>query len=1089
VDWQRRAVMIPLPEARLAANALNRLVVEAGPGAAVLADTSRIVNEHWDDILPVSTNGRVPYASYYTEVTGGQRPVTHLDNEQKRFEVYQWLDEADYIAISSQRAIWSLPRLPLSFPLMMRYYEALFSGELGFDLVGEFHADLNIGPLYISDTGAALGWGAPPSIGWPPPGPLAAEEAFSVYDHPPVWIFAKSDRYSPERARQILGAVDLSEVIFMTPGQATQARNGLMLSDAARARQRAGGTFSEQFAVDGLLSQQPWLAAVVWWLAVIVLGWLAFPISFVALRGLPDRGYALARILALLLISYFAWIMASLHWLPHTRGTLFLGVLLLAAGSGAILWLRRHEILPFIRQNLALFGVIELVGVFLYLIFILIRLGNPDVWDVIWGGEKPMDLSYFTAVMKSTTFPPYDPWFAGGYINYYYYGYVYVGSITQLLGIVPAVAYNLILPMLASFTGLGAFSLAFNLVASRCQSEPDPFTNSSTRPRATLDRQPLLAGGVAAVLAVLLGNLAQVGVLVSTWYKAGEPVVNSGIGPIDAVARTLQGGFNLVIGGQPAPIYPGDWFWTASRAINANPGEAGPITEFPFFTFLYGDLHAHMIALPLTLLALGWAVAVALRHLPASGSESNGKTAVWEMVLLFLVGGLAIGVLRPTNTWDWPTYLFLGILALVYAAYRQHGRISLPMAGQAGRQTAVLVAIAVVAFWPFARNYGAGYNSLEVWAGSYTLLKNYLIIHGLFLFLILTHLAREFRAWSSTWSQRDLARLEPIGKLILASLFSYVALIALLAWRGYWIAPVVLTLVLLAGFMSLRPELPSARRVVLVLIAGALALTLFVEMFVLKGDIGRMNTVFKFYMQVWILFSVAAGAAAAWAWPAVMGEWGPARRKLWQATLLLLLLAAFLYPLLATKAKWQIRMNADAPTTLDGMAFMQVTSYHDTAYDGSSKNVPLADDYAAIQWMQRHIEGSPVIAEGHSHPHPGFSPYRSITNRVAMYTGLPAIVGWDWHQRQQRAVVPGTLVSRRIDDVNRLYNSRDLPETLALLKKYQVQYVYAGTLEWTYYSPEGLLKFDRLAEMGYLREVYRNSGVSIYEVLHTGSDT
>ena len=74
-----------------------------------------------------------------------------------------------------------------------------------------------------------------------------------------------------------------------------------------------------------------------------------------------------------------------------------------------------------------------------------------------------MDLTYFTAVLKSTTFPPYDPWFAGGYINYYYYGFVYVGVLTKLLGIIPTMAYNLNLSMLFSFTGMAVFSIAYDL--------------------------------------------------------------------------------------------------------------------------------------------------------------------------------------------------------------------------------------------------------------------------------------------------------------------------------------------------------------------------------------------------------------------------------------------------------------------------------------------------------------------------------------------------------------------------------------------------------------------------------------------------
>jgi uncharacterized membrane protein len=238
-----------------------------------------------------------------------------------------------------------------------------------------------------------------------------------------------------------------------------------------------------------------------------------------------------------------------------------------------------------------------------------------------------------------------------------------------------------------------------------------------------------------------------------------------------------------------------------------------------------------------------------------------------------------------------------------------------------------------------------------------------------------------------------------------------------------------------------------------------------------------MNTVFKFYMQVWVLLSVVGGVAAVWAWPTIQRR--HLTRQVWLGVLGLLLFAAALYPILATKAKWDIRMSKEAPTTLDGMAFMPYVEYGDT----NNSTVPLRYDYEAIQWMYRNIQGSPVIAEGHSHNNGNFSPYRSITNRVAMYTGLPAVIGWDWHQRQQRTVVPGTLITSRIDDVNQLYNTADITQALALLQKYDVAYIYVGQLEWVYYDPAGLRKFDRMVEAGYLEEVYRNEGTSIYKVL------
>jgi uncharacterized membrane protein len=132
--------------------------------------------------------------------------------------------------------------------------------------------------------------------------------------------------------------------------------------------------------------------------------------------------------------------------------------------------------------------------------------------------------------------------------------------------------------------------------------------------------------------------------------------------------------------------------------------------------------------------------------------------------------------------------------------------------------------------------------------------------------------------------------------------------------------------------------------------------------------------------------------------------------------------------------------------------------------------------------MQRNIEGSPVIAEAHSS-----NPYRSIGSRVSMYTGLPTIVGWDWHQRQQRALMPSHLVTDRIADVNALYNTTDINDALEILDRYDVSFIYAGPLETAYYHPQGILKFEEMASQGLLREVYRNSGVTIFEVVETSA--
>lgn len=1049
---------------------------------AITADTSRIMNEEWDDLLPVSVDGKAAYGAYFSEVSGGQRPVTWPASEEKKQLMLAWIEEADVIALSSQRSLWNTPRLPLTYPLNIAYYEALFNGRLGFELAAEFHADLHAGPLYVSDTGGEIAWGEPPEIGWPPPGEVAAEEAFSVYDHPPVWIFRKTEAYSSERAQEVLDAVDLDRVVVQNPGEATRAPNGLLLSTRDWAVQRTHGTFSQIFDLNGILNRTPAVGGVVWWLSVVILGWLAFPIAFVIFRGFPGRGYALARILSLLLISWFGWFAASYDVLQNTRSTLLLAAILMALLSLVIILRQREEMIAWARRNVHYVLFVEGLSLLLFLVGIGIRLGNPDVWDVIWGGEKPMDLAYFTAVIKSTTFPPYDPWYAGGYINYYYYGFVYVGALTEMLGIEPAVAYNLILPMLFSFTGIGACSIAYNLVQRLDvggEKVIERVQAGSGWLRALADslrRKAVVAGVTAAVLAVLLGNLAEVGVLLGAWQRTSDSTIDTGIGAVDAGWKTIDGALAATVGGESAPIYPGDWFWVASRAINANEGEVAPITEFPFFTFLYGDLHAHMIALPLTMLALAWAVSLALQR--SASAEKPGyfeKSGFLETGLLWFGGALAIGVLRATNTWDWPTYLFLGALAVIYYAYARHGA-NLAAAGQAVVQVAALAGLSTLLFWPFVTNYGTGYESFRLWEGSYTRLGNYLIVHGLFLFLAVTHMAREFRAWSQTWTTEGLARLRPIAAPGILALVVYVLLIAFLAFKGYWVAPVALTLVIVAGLLGLRPGLPAGRRVILILISSALGLTLLVEFVVLEGDIGRMNTVFKFYMQVWMMLSVAGGAALALAWPAVMQRWNERRRRLWQGVLVALVAAAALYPLLATPAKWNVRMNQDAPHTLDGMAFMPGTSY-----SLREQQVELGPDYQALRWMQDNIEASPVVAE--ANPPSLGEAYRSTANRVAIYTGLPAIVGWDWHQTQQRSALSNSLIHQRMADNAQLFNTPDTEQALDLIERYNVGYVYVGPLEKIYYQENGLQKFEEMATMGALQVAYRQNDVTIYEVL------
>lgn len=1188
------------------------LIVQAAAGAPVQVNTSHVANESWDDGLPIRMDGNDGFFNWYQGLTGSQQDQIQPyweDDENKRQMLIQQLGEADYIFLSSSRAVWSVTRLPMRYPMMVRYYGALMDGSLGYDLVATFHSAPDLGPLHINDVTAEVNWGEalplPRIIDQPY---FSAEEAFNVYDHPPVWIFKKNaDRYSDANTRAILESVDLTRVVRLTPAQASKAGNLLLYDEAVRLAQEAGGTWSQMFDANGLLNRSDLLATVVWWLLVVVLGWLAFPLLFTAAQRLPDGGYPLAKTLALLLLAWAAWWLGSLQLVPFTRLALF-GLVLVLLVLAALLARRRWaELRAFLREQRALILITEGLTFAFFLLFVFIRVQNPDLWHPAYGGEKPMDFAYLNAVIKSSYFPPIDPWFAGGYLNYYYWGFIVAAVPIKLLGIVPATAYNLILPTLYALTAAGAFSVAYNIVAhhstlaARVTEVPTPPTpaeevpevpeadaavegaspaalepvlaesdapdhplaaaspheSESSQPEEAAEQaeagsmpdslsreapalthqgdsrnaqpanaQPIaatphvlsaqtpvgtparahvlmssrvhvlipwravIAGVIAALLVTTLGNLGEARLIYDGWAEIGaegrEPV-ESTLPGLTKFSNAMSGLGKTLFEGKRMPIATGEWYWNATRVINHSPDEAVPITEFPFFTFLYADLHAHMIALPLTLLALGLALAWLVA---APGWELGGPLATRAGLLgrlrakgpLFLLLAIAVGALRPTNTWDWPTYLAVAGAAFFCAELVRARGVTLDALLDATIDTAALLAVSTLFYWPFLQSYAQPYSSAELWKGTRTEISPYLTVHGFFLFVLASFMLLELWTWVRAMLRlEDDRRLDMLAAILIGAVVLAIALTIGLRLQEVLIAPVAVPLIVLAGWLTLRPSLPDApvssmRRAVTALVTLGLLLTVVVEIVVLKGDISRMNTVFKFYLQVWVLFGVSSAVALAWLWPE-LPRWPRWLRTPWAVVLAALVVCIALYPIWATRAKMGDRWVATAPMGLDGIAFMPLAVYADNNQDEI-----LRYDYDAIRWIQDNVPGSPVIAEAPAGPSGSPGLYHWVS-RISIYTGNPTIVGWDWHQRQQRAAGGDEQVGRRTEDAAALYAALDADTAMRVIRRYHVSYIYVGPVERAFYSPEGLAKFDQMAAGGTLQVVYQNDGAKLFEVV------
>ncbi|MBU1878252.1 MAG: hypothetical protein KJ734_04820, partial [Chloroflexi bacterium] len=624
------AVTFQLAPTSLQGGQTYYLVTRAVAGAPIRSWGDTIGNEHWDDPLPLRVDGKDGYTFY----NGADLTLYDEDEPAKLTKLLDALDQLDYMVLSSGRLYNSIPRLPMRFPMTVLYYRYLFDGTLGFEPVATFTSYPTLGPIEFNDD--------------------SAEEQFTVYDHPKVILLRKTPAYSRTRTEALLGNVDWDNIARLKPIEVPGYKNGLLLTATERVTDTLGGTWHDLFDRDGLANRFPELT---WYLLLQLVGLVALPFTVYVFRRLDDRGYLFAKPLGILALAWVSWLLTYNTPLDYTRSTIQLALLILAILSLLALLSRslRRDLWALLttRWRLILFSEALFLGAFL--LFIVIRLGNPDLWHPYMGGEKPMDFAYLNAVIKTSSFPPYDPWFAGGYMNYYYYGQLMLATLIKLAGVVPAVAFNLCVPTLFALTVGGAWSVAYNLVAPR--------------------RRAWLYGLVGSVFVAVLGNLGQVGLILSGLREAG-----GGNGASDL----LVGLQRVLLEGQSLNFRIEWWYWNATRVIPET------INEFPWFSFLYADPHAHLIALPFTIVVLGLLVNLIRNPQPPISKAHYALHDLVEILALAFV----LGALRCTNTWDWPPYLLL-TLAVLSLQYWVRGRRQWGWASALRLFVAVLLAIDV----------------------------------------------------------------------------------------------------------------------------------------------------------------------------------------------------------------------------------------------------------------------------------------------------------------------------------------------------------------------------------------------------------
>ncbi|WP_251344094.1 DUF2298 domain-containing protein [Haloplanus halophilus] len=757
------------------------------------------------------------------------------------------------------------------------------------------------------------------------------------------------------------------------------------------------------------------------WLVLYgILGALGRPVAARLFATLPGRGAGFGLPTALVVLG------TVVYWVGHlTFGPLALAAGAVALAGLALLTALDREALLDRRIGLA-DGVrpdrrtaeAAVVFVTAFALLVAVRAVDPAVYPI--GGEKFLDFGLLQSLDRATRLPPEDMWFANEPVAYYYGGHLLTATLADLTSTAPRYAYNLSLAGFYATLVTAAYGLA----------------GAIARDRAGSWR---LAGLAAAFFVGLASNL----VTVSRLVVAVLP------GPLrtaaaDVVAARTRYSTEAVLSGFESFSY-----WTASRVI------PGTINEFPLFAWLNGDLHAHMMGTPFLLLGAG--LAFALYRTPAADVRRR-------RALAFVAVPVLAGFQAVVDTWSFPSLFGLLFLALALDDAEPWTVLSARVARWRGARdpgpgplTAELerlagsLAVAVVAgalgallAAPFLLGAAGGREVAILAAAERSSLPALLLVHGGFVAVFVAYLLDRLSV------DRVLAPLLGLGALGVLALTADLAV------------ALVVGPLLIVGWAASRTDRPVGFETVLIVAgAGLVGIVELVYVRELAGPL-RMNTVFKTYSQVWVLWGVAAGVAlpAFVRWPGGASVPGTRARWLRAGLAVAVVLATVPYAGLALPAHF----GGPADPTLDATRFVE------REHPAEAPAIAYVDDLSG----QPTLLSAPATSrypgpERDAPAPPGM--YSWDSSPAASLTGVPTVAGWH-HEVGYRGREPYLTRVRDVDDA---YTGP--PErTVDVLERYGVDYVWVGPAERARY---GDVTF---AGVSGLTPVFENEAVTVYRV-------
>ena len=686
-----------------------------------------------------------------------------------------------------------------------------------------------------------------------------------------------------------------------------------------------------------------------WYLLALVLGAAAMPLTGRLFRRFQDRGWMFSKVTAIAVSGFLTWFLVAVKIIKFTTMTCIVVTLVCAAASLILYCRNKKPDLNAFRLHLDLVYAEELLFLQHFFSGRILRISSGSIWY-----RKFMDYGFMEAMMRSKTLPATDLWYSQGEINYYYGGQYFAVFLTKLSGAKVELTYNLMRTFVAGLAFAMPFSLVHQMVTDR------------------------------------LGRIR-------TGWKKALPSVT---GILAGISVSIAGNMHYVVYGQIIPFIQklkGEevssyWFPDATRYIGFNPDvEDKTIHEFPCYSFVLGDLHAHVVDIMFVLLLLGllYAWMKKVRTTELSG-ESMSRREFWKKQLLMpqlLAAGALLGMFHWTNYWDFVIYFVVTCgAALFMNIIGQKGKIRWVL-GVTAAQAVEILTLATVIILPFTLQFDTS-NMVQgiALAKHHSLPHQLLVLWGLpgilTILFVVSLLIEKLRGAE----QKSLYHL--LTSIRLPDLFAVL-------------------MGLCAIGLVLIPELVYVRDIY-------------------ENGNARANTMFKLTYQAYIMFGMTMIYA-------IFRLLVIGKNKILKV---LAFIGLFLFV-------WTCGYFGNSVHSWFG------TVWKPSQYKGLNATAFLETDFPedvnGIRWLKENISDAPVVLEANGD---SYSEYE----RVSAMTGLPTIMGWYVHEWLWRGDLAD--LNAKIEEIKEIYTSTDETRVKELLEEYNVSYIFVGSCERNKYGAD-----------------------------------